>query len=282
MHAHSSSRVTSFVSVSEMQCAGVRSYILQWYHPCVRHIHVNMYTKHVVLRSCKEACLHTNNKKNNNDSIKITLQWPIIWPETQKIIEYTVHLFTIRNACLFLSVRRRTACRLYQELSSSPPHSQQYPIRHAYHPTGIFSSAAINSRQKFPYGLRQWSYILTMPYNATECSDYIASVTEELMGTEHWQTDTNRRKPKYSEKNRPVPVPLHPPQIPHELAWDQTWASKVTGQHLNIPATASLQHLSQSLNDSIHCTTLLAFSYKLVNRPIWCFYCFPHGNKSCL
>jgi hypothetical protein len=40
MRAHSSGRVTSVVTVREMQCAGVRSYILQLYHPRVRHIHV--------------------------------------------------------------------------------------------------------------------------------------------------------------------------------------------------------------------------------------------------
>jgi len=29
-----------------------------------------------------------------------------------------------------------------------------------------------------------------------------------------------------------APLPLCPPQIPHGLAWDQTWASAVRGQHL--------------------------------------------------
>jgi len=94
-----------------------------------------------------------------------------------------------------------------------------------------------------------------MPHNAVECSDYVASVIEEPMGTEHWQTDTNRRKPKYSEKNKPFPVPLRPPQIPHGLAWDPTWASKVRGQHPTIQVTAWLQHLSQSPNESICSTT---------------------------
>jgi hypothetical protein len=47
MRAHTSGRVTSFVTMREMQCVGVRSYILQVrcercsaYHPRVRHIHV--------------------------------------------------------------------------------------------------------------------------------------------------------------------------------------------------------------------------------------------------
>jgi hypothetical protein len=35
MRAHSSGRVTSFMTMREMQCAGVRSYILQWAMPCV-------------------------------------------------------------------------------------------------------------------------------------------------------------------------------------------------------------------------------------------------------
>jgi len=86
-----------------------------------------------------------------------------------------------------------------------------------------------------------------MPYNAVDCFDYTSSVTEELMGTEHWRTDTNRRKPKYSV--------LRAPQIPRGLAWDQTWASKKRGQDLPIQATAWQQHLSQSPNQSRHSTT---------------------------
>jgi hypothetical protein len=52
MRAHSSGRVTSLVSVREMQCAGVRSYILQWYHPRVRHIHVKN-VRHVLCAMCE-------------------------------------------------------------------------------------------------------------------------------------------------------------------------------------------------------------------------------------
>jgi hypothetical protein len=45
MRAHTSGRVTSFVTMREMQCAGVRSYRVRCercsaYHPRVRHIHV--------------------------------------------------------------------------------------------------------------------------------------------------------------------------------------------------------------------------------------------------
>jgi hypothetical protein len=37
--------------------------------------------------------------------------------------------------------------------------------------------------------------------------------------------------PKYS-KQKPVPRLLDPPQIPHELGWDRTWASWVYGLSL--------------------------------------------------
>jgi hypothetical protein len=30
-------------------------------------------------------------------------------------------------------------------------------------------------------------------------------------------------------REKPVPVPIHPPQIPHAQSWDQTWASIVRG-----------------------------------------------------
>jgi hypothetical protein len=61
MCGHTSGRVTSFVTMREMECAGVRSYILtsyrlrcercSAYHPRVRHIHVNnvLYHQSVIL-----------------------------------------------------------------------------------------------------------------------------------------------------------------------------------------------------------------------------------------
>jgi hypothetical protein len=146
------------------------------------------------------------------------------------------------------------------------------------HPIGIFSSGVINCRHKCLHGLRHWSYIRTLQYNAVDSFDYVASVTVELMGTQHWWNNTNRRKPKFSEKNKPVPVPLLPPQIPHWLVWDQTRVSKLRGKHLAIQATAWLQHLSQSLNESIqsiHSTTSWSLIYELVNRPICSFSVFP-------
>jgi len=45
---------------------------------------------------------------------------------------------------------------------------------------------------------------------------------------EHWWNGSNRGVPKYS-KQKPVPRLLSPPQIPHEVGWDRTWASWVYG-----------------------------------------------------
>jgi hypothetical protein len=47
---------------------------------------------------------------------------------------------------------------------------------------------------------------------------------------EHIWNETDRGKPKYSEKH--VPVPLSPPQIPHGPTRDQTRASAVRGRRL--------------------------------------------------
>jgi hypothetical protein len=44
------------------------------------------------------------------------------------------------------------------------------------------------------------------------------------MSMEHWWNDIDRGKPKYSEE-KPVPMPLCPPQISHVLAWDRTLGS---------------------------------------------------------
>ena len=40
---------------------------------------------------------------------------------------------------------------------------------------------------------------------------------------EHWWNDPDKEKPKYVEKN-PVPVPLCPLKISHELPQDGIWA----------------------------------------------------------
>ena len=60
-----------------------------------------------------------------------------------KTAEYTVHLLTTRNAWRFCSVCCRTACRLYQQQSRIPSHSQQSPAPPQTHVpnTSIFWSA---------------------------------------------------------------------------------------------------------------------------------------------
>jgi hypothetical protein len=35
-----------------------------------------------------------------------------------------------------------------------------------------------------------------------------------------------------SARRKPAPVPLCPPQIPHELSWTRTWAAAVTSLRL--------------------------------------------------
>jgi hypothetical protein len=54
---------------------------------------------------------------------------------------------------------------------------------------------------------------------AVNCSNYVTLVIDEWRSMEH-QQDTDREKPKYSGE-KPVPVPHHPPKIPHGLAWDK-------------------------------------------------------------
>jgi hypothetical protein len=46
------------------------------------------------------------------------------------------------------------------------------------------------------------------------------------MRVDHWWTDTDRGKPKYSEK-KPVPLLLCSTQISRGLAWDRTRVSGV-------------------------------------------------------
>jgi hypothetical protein len=49
---------------------------------------------------------------------------------------------------------------------------------------------------------------------------------------EHRWNVTDRGKPKYSGE-KPVPVPLCPPQIPYGLTWDRTRASAVSGRRVS-------------------------------------------------
>ena len=48
---------------------------------------------------------------------------------------------------------------------------------------------------------------------------------------EHWWNEIDREKTEVLGE-KPVPVPLYPPQIPHELARDRTRASAVGGRRL--------------------------------------------------
>jgi hypothetical protein len=49
-----------------------------------------------------------------------------------------------------------------------------------------------------------------------------------LVMEHHRWNEIERGKPKYA-REKPVPVPLCPPQIPHGLTRDRTWASAVGG-----------------------------------------------------
>jgi hypothetical protein len=46
---------------------------------------------------------------------------------------------------------------------------------------------------------------------------------------DHQWNESDKGKPKYSEE-KPVPVPLCPPKIPHGLTLDRTRASAVGGR----------------------------------------------------
>jgi len=57
---------------------------------------------------------------------------------------------------------------------------------------------------------------------------YKALVIVEYMSIQHWRNVNDWGKQMYLEE-KPVPVPLFPPQIPHGLAWDQSWDFTVNG-----------------------------------------------------
>jgi hypothetical protein len=52
------------------------------------------------------------------------------------------------------------------------------------------------------------------------------------MNMEHQWNDNDRKAEVLREKS--VPVPLRPPQIPHGLLWEQTQASTVKSQQLTM------------------------------------------------
>ena len=52
---------------------------------------------------------------------------------------------------------------------------------------------------------------------------------------EHWWNDTDKEKPEVRGE-KPVPIPLRPPQISQELTWDRARSSAVrTGDQLPEP-----------------------------------------------
>jgi hypothetical protein len=56
-----------------------------------------------------------------------------------------------------------------------------------------------------------------------------------------------------STQRKPAPVPLCPPQIPHDLTWDRTWATAVGSQWLAAWAMAWPKHSSNWLmGDTCH------------------------------
>jgi len=54
---------------------------------------------------------------------------------------------------------------------------------------------------------------------------------------QHWQTNSDAGKLKYSEKKL-IPVSFFPPQMSYGLAWNQTPMSIVTAQWLTARAIA--------------------------------------------
>jgi len=57
-----------------------------------------------------------------------------------------------------------------------------------------------------------------------------------MMSMEHWWNNTDSGKPKYSEKN--IPVPLYSPQMLHELSRDRTRVCTVRGVTTAWPMTS--------------------------------------------
>jgi hypothetical protein len=86
---------------------------------------------------------------------------------------------------------------------------------------------------------------------------------------EHWWSDSDRGKSKYSEET--VPLPLCPLQIPHELSWVWTLASEVRG-----PWTLTQNHLMcrVSLYD-LYCIVLMGDLCYVSSLLVWQYllYC---------
>jgi len=66
---------------------------------------------------------------------------------------------------------------------------------------------------------------------------YVHSNMYMKRSSQHWSNDTERGKPKYSEK-KPVSGPLCPPKISHGVTWDWAQASAVKGRQVNHGTTS--------------------------------------------
>jgi hypothetical protein len=95
---------------------------------------------------------------------------------------------------------------------------------------GFLSGEGPRSRR---YGRTATLRLLVQPYDEDD-DHYYCFVLCLLM--EHRWSETEGETEVLGEK--PVPVPLCPPQIPHGLTWDRTLASAVGGRRLTAWAMA--------------------------------------------
>ena len=95
-------------------------------------------------------------------------------------------------------------------------------------------------------------------YCATLCRKWLVIFVFPRNGA-RWN-ETDRVKPKYSGE-KPVPVPLCPPQIPLGLNRNRTRASALGGRRLT--AWAMAQASVKSFRLGLVCTELLLFFWKL-------------------
>jgi hypothetical protein len=78
-----------------------------------------------------------------------------------------------------------------------------------------------------------------------------------------WWNVNWQGKLKYSER-KPAPVPLCPPQIPHDLIWNQTRATPVGSQQLTTWRVAQpLEHVRLSIRFCRKFCLIVLFTYKV-------------------
>lgn len=113
-----------------------------------------------------------------------------------------------------------------------------------------------------------WAFFLSLSLlskNTVNWKDYIASLIDEWMNEcgelveWQWQGEYELLREK------PVPLPLCPPQIPHELAWDWTWPPrKQKGMWFPVPRHSPNEFSTYKLRVKLSCTEL---------------YCTVHATK---